>query len=322
MLDPFCGSGTTMVEGRIAGLDVFGFDINPAARLISKVKSSNYDPRGLLEFESYLVKELENLDIPSYEESVRVSGFRPKRVKTWFARESVKEIAAILNLVNESDFETEYKDLGRVILSDCLRSVGNQRLGEFKLYRQEGFLAGDLKKGKDIGDLYKPLFPIFESKLRNGIEGAIALSAKVEGSQRMTETSVSDTDSSIVLISPRLRRRIRPRGDFPPYGDSETTVAYSQFSWFSNVWLGLGDTSPSQLDSEMMGGRSNQSLKIEKFGCRSIDKSIREMDDVMAMKSFLFYRDYLKSIRNVSKNVKRGGFVVTWSAIGSLEDSI
>ena len=41
----------------------------------------------------------------------------------------------------------------------------------------------------------------------------------------------------------------------PPYGDSVTTVAYSQFSWLSNVWLGLDKSSSSKLDSDLMGGR-------------------------------------------------------------------
>jgi hypothetical protein len=32
----------------------------------------------------------------------------------------------------------------------------------------------------------------------------------------------------------------------PPYGDSGTTVAYAQFSWLSNSWLGLDDKPPGK----------------------------------------------------------------------------
>ena len=39
VLDPFCGSGTTLVECQAAGIASFGVDLNPIAALISKVKT-------------------------------------------------------------------------------------------------------------------------------------------------------------------------------------------------------------------------------------------------------------------------------------------
>ena len=41
MLDPFCGSGTTLVECQRRGLRAVGVDLNPIACLISKVKTSS-----------------------------------------------------------------------------------------------------------------------------------------------------------------------------------------------------------------------------------------------------------------------------------------
>ena len=42
ILDPFCGSGTTVVEGILNGMDSIGIDLNPIAYLISKAKSNFY----------------------------------------------------------------------------------------------------------------------------------------------------------------------------------------------------------------------------------------------------------------------------------------
>ncbi|KAA4287867.1 site-specific DNA-methyltransferase, partial [Bacteroides ovatus] len=39
VLDPFCGSGTTLVEAQRAGFDAVGIDLNPIACLISSVKT-------------------------------------------------------------------------------------------------------------------------------------------------------------------------------------------------------------------------------------------------------------------------------------------
>ena len=39
LFDPYCGSGTSLVEGLLAGLKVAGTDLNPLARLISFAKT-------------------------------------------------------------------------------------------------------------------------------------------------------------------------------------------------------------------------------------------------------------------------------------------
>ncbi len=40
VLDPFCGSGTTLVEAAAVGLPAYGVDLNPLAALITKVKTT------------------------------------------------------------------------------------------------------------------------------------------------------------------------------------------------------------------------------------------------------------------------------------------
>ena len=42
ILDPFCGSGTTLVEGVLNDMNSFGIDLNPIAYIISKAKTNHY----------------------------------------------------------------------------------------------------------------------------------------------------------------------------------------------------------------------------------------------------------------------------------------
>ena len=54
VLDPFCGSGTVLLEANLRGHNSVGIDINPLARLISRVKVTALDP-------SHLIGQLELL---------------------------------------------------------------------------------------------------------------------------------------------------------------------------------------------------------------------------------------------------------------------
>jgi tRNA G10 N-methylase Trm11 len=39
LLDPFCGSGTSLVEARLAGLAAVGIDLNPFAVLLARANT-------------------------------------------------------------------------------------------------------------------------------------------------------------------------------------------------------------------------------------------------------------------------------------------
>lgn len=43
ILDPFCGSGVTLLEAQKRGYDSIGIDLNPIACLISRVKTAHFD---------------------------------------------------------------------------------------------------------------------------------------------------------------------------------------------------------------------------------------------------------------------------------------
>ncbi len=47
ILDPFCGSGTVLLEANVRGHHAMGVDVNPLARLISQVKTTPIDPGDL-----------------------------------------------------------------------------------------------------------------------------------------------------------------------------------------------------------------------------------------------------------------------------------
>lgn len=77
VLDPFCGSGTTILEARLLGHCAIGIDINPLAVLISKVKTTPLD-----EIDLELAVKTINKKLVNYQKQQEISF---PNIKYWFA---------------------------------------------------------------------------------------------------------------------------------------------------------------------------------------------------------------------------------------------
>ena len=65
VLDPFCGSGTVLLEANLSGHDAVGIDINPLAQLISRVKTTLVDPEPLrMQCEEIVKKAIQSRSQP------------------------------------------------------------------------------------------------------------------------------------------------------------------------------------------------------------------------------------------------------------------
>ena len=57
VLDPFCGSGTTLLVCKELGYDCIGYDVSDLAVFVSKAKTMNYDIEKLLSIKNMIKKE-------------------------------------------------------------------------------------------------------------------------------------------------------------------------------------------------------------------------------------------------------------------------
>ncbi len=113
--DPFCGSGTTLVEANALGIDSVGTDISAFNVLLSKVKTDEYDLK---------LMEGELLDILKRSHELRLkspsafSNDGNDYIKTWFSKNAQKDLLAYLQLIKEYT----YQDLLKIVLSRSARS--------------------------------------------------------------------------------------------------------------------------------------------------------------------------------------------------------
>jgi len=136
ILDPFCGSGTVLVEAMIKNKKAYGIDINPLTKLIATTKSTPINPK-LLE------DEIRNLldDIEKDYDNFKKWGKKIKlpeffNIKFWFKKSVIEKLTIIQNNIEKvKEKENVYKFF-LTIFSETVRQVSNRRSGEFKLYRR------------------------------------------------------------------------------------------------------------------------------------------------------------------------------------------
>jgi DNA modification methylase len=108
VLDPFAGSGTTLVQCLESGYDAVGVDIAAFNCLLMRVKTAEYDI-GRLETDLR-----DALDRPGR------SRLRPRGyVAEWFAREAAAELLHLRSIVDDY----EHSDVLRVVLARAARSA-------------------------------------------------------------------------------------------------------------------------------------------------------------------------------------------------------
>jgi len=294
LFDPYCGTGTSLVEANIKGVNAIGTDLNPLARLIATAKTTIIDQQTvdlyLKDFNDFLfhyrfgIIKRDSVVIPQF-----------SNIDFWFSRVVKNDLAVVKQYIDSLEKE-EIRNFFKVAFSQTIRDCSWTRKNEFKLYKMDG------EKLKT----FKPdVFLSFEKALRNNRQGLLNLiEAKNNSSTSQVHAFNTVTTVPIDIISDKSVDIVVTS---PPYGDSQTTVAYGQFSRLTNEWL--GNENAQKVDSNLMGGKKYEA--IEKFECsRTLNSqinNIRSIDELRAKEVYAFYKDYYNSITHVAKTIRKNG---------------
>ncbi len=104
IVDPFMGSGTTIIEAMVHSRKGIGTDINPVAHLIAKVKSTPIAPKILEAHFAELASQLHSansLQPKLFGKQPAVASPQNDRIDYWFSNEQKKQLDAILGAIME-----------------------------------------------------------------------------------------------------------------------------------------------------------------------------------------------------------------------------
>ena len=114
VLDPFCGSGTVLLESILSDRNAFGVDSNPLARLISSVKTTPYDIDELKLYLNQINEDFHKINEKYIPQVVNINH--------WFLKH-IQDSLGRLNFVIQRIENQPLKDFFLVCLSNCVKKV-------------------------------------------------------------------------------------------------------------------------------------------------------------------------------------------------------
>lgn len=123
VFDPFCGSGTTLVEALIRGRHAWGNDNNPLAALLSKVKATPLDSKRLTLAIRTTMRARAAIE-RGHEPQQDVIPQAP-RLEYWFQPHVISELAVIKSVMNSCP-DPDVRNFLRIGFSAIIVGVSNQ----------------------------------------------------------------------------------------------------------------------------------------------------------------------------------------------------
>ena len=295
VLDPMMGSGTTVLEAAIAGRKATGYDIDPLAILLCKVKTTKIkDIEKLKTFSAEIILRARKLAV-SREAEIEIESRFDKKTKEflnyWFLASTQRELMALLMafeciLINETDAVKNFFQLAfsSIIVTKSGGVTLARDLAHGRPHKVED------KKPKDAIDQ-------FRQRVQKNIKGIEILKEKELGNVKIKEGDArclkTQEGESVKLVVTS-----------PPYANA---IDYMRAHKYSLSWFGhpIGDLSQlraTYIGSERINKEENKDTlpASAEAVVRSLKEEDRKQSEVLK-KYFLEMQKVFKEIYRVLK---------------------
>jgi len=305
ILDPFCGSGTTLIEARLAKRNAIGNDINPLAVLIAKVKSTSidfinagFDPS---EFASNLRKEHTLLKksgaLPDPPLSILPNLFH------WFKEYVASDLEYLYQRITRIEDE-DIRDFLKIVLSDTIFKTSNIDHHSSRFIRI---------LHKDKLETFRPnVLGHFERKLFDSV------TRMIQYSRRLKELQI-DNDITVTARKGDARKLPFSKDEFdaaitsPPYGEEKNTVGYSRWSKLSIAWLRLNSNVLKESEKMALGAIATKDTldQLDGLPSQTAKKTLEEIakkDPKRIGDALPFFFDYFETMKELHRVLKPESF--------------
>lgn len=124
VLDPFCGSGTTLVEARLLGFNSIGVDVNGLSSLLSKVKSTPLTDSEICMVNDFIIM-IENVECQWLIQRPSIDVKQIEGLDHWFQHNVAEELTYLLNLISQVENDN-VRDFLKIVVSSIIVRVSNQ----------------------------------------------------------------------------------------------------------------------------------------------------------------------------------------------------
>lgn len=297
IIDPFMGSGTTIVEAIINNRRAIGIDINEIAVLVSKVKSTPIENHLLEKYSYQLIEKLRNIFNFNFEKELILSKEKislPKRIDYWFVEKNKNKLLVILKCILEIKNE-DVKNFFCIAFAQILKSCSIWLQKSVKPTRDKNKKETDplIKFEWQIKKMLKKHF-LFNNFLSSNFLKNIDNYRKIINSNSYQIPCEND-EASLIVTS-------------PPY---VTSYEYADLHQLPSLWFGyleelavfrkkfIGSSYREFYAEEHKKEKGLKSKIAEKIVSQLKNKKQREVQN--------YFADMLQSFLEMKRVLKKGG---------------
>lgn len=261
VVDPYVGSGTTLVEAALSGRRAAGVDLNPVAISIARAKTTPISPARLDEIAATLREVVAGLEDDAAGTWKRLAALRrtatsdPRHADPWFEKWFDPDVLADLLVIDAAIRELPHEEqrlLARVALSDVLRKSSRAHSGYPNVMFDRNASPRPRPGPAFLASLQRCLDAVSSLPAIEGVEARL-------GDARSLDLADGCADAVV---------------SHPPYIGS---IPYAEYGLVSLKWLG---EDPRALDRQLTGGRRQSRDVVERFEA-DYELALREMARIL-----------------------------------------